>query len=59
MTIAEQFRAEGREKAKRVIAERLLAEGMEVDYVAKVTQLPVETVQKLHKNFHRNGYDSE
>jgi len=59
MTIAEQLKAEGREEGKREgreegkranqaeVAMRLIGEGMALDFVAKVTELPLPELRKL------------
>lgn len=55
MTLAECFRQEGRvqgieqgiEHEKIVIAQRLLAEGVELAFIAKITKLPLAQIKKL------------
>jgi len=60
MTIAEQYRAEGRqegrqegiEKANLDMAKRLLAEKMDPVIIAKVTQLSLNQIKQLEENIH-------
>lgn len=51
MTIAEQLVEQGLEKGmekeKQIIAERLLSEGIELDFIAKITKLPLEKIKDL------------
>jgi predicted transposase/invertase (TIGR01784 family) len=51
MTIAEKLRERGREigklKAKQEVALRMLQEGTETTFIAKVTNLPVADIGRL------------
>lgn len=49
MTIAEQFKAEGIEKNKLEIAERLLQENQSVDFIAKITKLSLAKIKELQR----------
>ena len=64
MTIAEQFKAEGIqqgiqqevekgiEQEKIIIAERLLSEGAEISFIAKITNLSLAKIKELKEKSH-------
>lgn len=51
MTLAEQLRAEGRIEGRLEseyeIAKRLLSERLELQFIAKITGLPINTIKEL------------
>jgi predicted transposase YdaD len=52
MTIAEQFKAEGAEKAQSEIAERLLSRNESLSTIAELTGLSLEKIKKLKQDMH-------
>jgi len=52
MTIAEQFKAEGVQQEKIIIAKRLLAEGAEISFISKITELPLDKIKELKDKSH-------
>lgn len=56
MTLAEQFRAEGKAEGRKegriTVAERLLSEGVDAAFVARMTDLSVDEIQQLEKSVH-------
>jgi hypothetical protein len=52
MTIAEQLKAEGMEQEKVIITKRLLSVGAEIDFVAKITELPLEKIKEINQKSH-------
>ncbi len=50
MSLAEQLKEEGRLTGKFEIAERMLAEGSDPVFVAKVTGLSLDKIKALQKN---------
>jgi len=52
MTIAEQFKAEGIQQGIELVAKRLLSEGAEIDYVAKITNLSLAKIKELKEKLH-------
>jgi len=49
MSLAEQLKEEGRADAMHEVAKRMLAEGSDPVFVAKVTKLPLNKIKELHK----------
>jgi len=47
MTIAEQLRAEGKRETQSEVALELINEGLGLEFIAKVTKLPLDEVRKL------------
>ncbi|HIF0232372.1 TPA: hypothetical protein ACXYK5_002292 [Legionella pneumophila] len=50
MSLAEQLKEEGRSEKEREIAKRLLDEGAEPTFVAKVTGLSLDKIKMLQKH---------
>ncbi len=50
MSLAEQFKAEGKIESKIEMAECLLAEGVEIAFVQRVTGLPLAKIKEIQKN---------